>query len=60
MNKLVEVVLTALALIGLYCAIPQSVAPVDSHSVRSTQGVLIADGSDPMPLCRGKRCNNPN
>jgi hypothetical protein len=60
MNKVVEVVLTALALIGLYCAVPQSVTPVDTHSVKSNQGVLIADGSDPMPLCRGKRCNNPN
>jgi len=60
MKKLVEVVLTALALTGLYCAIPQSVAPVGHASVQSAPGVLIADGSDPMPLCRGKRCNDKN
>ena len=54
MNKTMEVVLTVLALAGMYCAIPKSSATSGS-SVRA-QEVLIADGSDPMPLCRGKRC----
>jgi hypothetical protein len=60
MKTLAEVCLLALALTGLYCAIPQSVAPIDHSSVQSAQRVLIADGSDPMPLCRAKRCNDKN
>jgi hypothetical protein len=56
MKTLVEVFLLALALTGLYCAVPQSVTPINDSSVQSAQRVLIADGSDPMPLCRGKRC----
>ena len=55
MNKLVEVLLTVLALTGMYCAMPKSEAPGTTTVVR-TQQVLIADGSDPMPLCRGYRC----
>jgi hypothetical protein len=56
MNKTVEFLLTALALCGLYCAIPSS-AP-SSPVIRTEQAVILADGSDPMPLCRpGKtRC----
>lgn len=56
MNKIVEVVLTVLALTGMYCAIPKSVGPGGNPVVRAQQEVLIADGSDPMPLCRGKHC----
>ena len=56
MNKLVEVVLTVLALAGMYCAMPKASTP-NANSVRSsTEQVLIADGSDPMPLCRGTKC----
>ena len=57
MNKTVEFLLTALALCGLYCAIPSSSAP-SSPVIRTEQAVILADGSDPMPLCRpGKtRC----
>ena len=51
MNKAVEVFLTVLALAGMYCAIPQNkTAPI--VSVGAQQEILIADGSDPMPLCR--------
>jgi hypothetical protein len=53
MNKTVEIVLTTLALAGMYCAIPKDIAPVGNPLVRAEQTVLIADGSDPMPLCRG-------
>ena len=56
MKTLVEVCLLALALTGLYCAVPQSITPTNHSSIQSTQQVLIADGSDPMPLCRTKRC----
>jgi hypothetical protein len=56
MNKIVEVVLTVLALTGMYCAIPKSVGPGGNPVVRAQQEMLIADGSDPMPLCRGKHC----
>ena len=56
MKKIVEIVLTAMALAGMYCAIPKSFAPVDNPSIRTEQMVLVADGSDPMPLCRGRVC----
>jgi hypothetical protein len=55
MNRAVEVFLTVLALAGMYCAIPKSAGPTGS-TVRAQQEVVIADGSDPMPLCRGRRC----
>ena len=53
-NKATEVVLTALALAGMYCAIATSFAPAKNSITQTKQSVLIADGSDPMPLCR--RC----
>lgn len=56
MNRTVEIVLTALALAGMYCAIPKSFAPVGNPSIHAEQAVFVADGSDPMPLCRGKVC----
>jgi hypothetical protein len=59
MNKTIEIVLTALALAGMYCAIPKSFAPVGNPVIRAEQA-LIADGSDPMPLCRGCRPNKMN
>lgn len=56
MNKVLQIVLTAVALAGLYSAIaPINSQPGDSV-VRAEQTVVIADGSDPMPLCRGKHC----
>jgi hypothetical protein len=55
MNKAVEVFLTVLALAGMYCAIPKSVVQGGS-TIRAQQEVMIADGSDPMPLCRARRC----
>jgi hypothetical protein len=49
--------LTVLALAGMYCAIPISKTAVPGGPmVRAQQEVMIADGSDPMPLCRGRRC----
>ena len=56
MNKLVEVVLTALALAGLFCAMPRTSNSSANSVSTTTQQVLIADGSDPMPLCRGTKC----
>jgi len=53
MNKVAEVLLTVLALVGLFCALPKS-APAD-NVIRAQQSV-VADGSDPMPICRHKRC----
>lgn len=55
MNKAVEVLLTVLALAGMYCAIPNN-AVSGGLSVRAQQNVMIADGSDPMPLCRRGHC----
>lgn len=54
MNKVLEVLLTIVALAGLYSAIPASVPRPGNSSIRAQQAVVVADGSDPMPLCR--RC----
>ena len=56
MNKLLEVVLTVVALAGLYSAIQMNTSPPGNSAVRAEQAVVIADGSDPMPLCRFKHC----
>jgi hypothetical protein len=56
MKTTVEVLLMALALAGMYCAIPKSGDQVANPHIGAQQIVLVADGSDPMPLCRGKAC----
>jgi hypothetical protein len=56
MNKALEVLLTVVALAGLYSAILTSASPPDNSANRVQQAVVVADGSDPMPLCRGKGC----
>jgi hypothetical protein len=55
MKKTMEVLLTVLALAGLYSAIPK-INPNHDSRTRAEQAVMMADGSDPMPLCRGKNC----
>jgi hypothetical protein len=55
MNKVLEVLLTVVALAGLYSAIPASARPGNS-AIRAEQAVVVADGSDPMPLCRKRQC----
>ena len=55
MNRTLEVFLTVLALAGLYTAIPKSTSPLNNSGIRAEQAVVIADGSDPMPLCRHKQ-----
>jgi len=58
MNKVLEVLLTAVALAALYSAIPTTVPQASTAAVRAQQNVVVADGSDPMPVCRGgKNCN---
>jgi hypothetical protein len=57
MNKALEVLLTVVALAGLYGAIlTTSASPPGKSANRAEQAVVVADGSDPMPLCRGKGC----
>jgi hypothetical protein len=57
MKKALEVLLTVVALAGLYSAILTSRAsPPGNSAIRAEQTVVVADGSDPMPLCRGKGC----
>jgi hypothetical protein len=56
MNKALEVLLTVAALAGLYSAFPTSIAPPGNSVTRAEQAVMVADGSDPMPLCRAKHC----
>lgn len=54
MKKVLEILLTVLALAGMYSAVPKSTLQPGSPAVRADQAVIIADGTDPMPLCR--RC----
>ena len=56
MNKTLEVLLTVVALAGLYSATQTSTSRPVNSVVRAQQVVLVADGSDPMPLCRSKHC----
>ena len=56
MNKVLEVMLTVVALAGLYSAIQTNPSPPGNSAIRAEQAVVVADGSDPMPLCRAKRC----
>jgi hypothetical protein len=52
MNKVVEILLTVVALAGLYSAISTSTSRSGNSAIRAEQTVVVADGSDPMPLCR--------
>jgi hypothetical protein len=56
MNKSLEVLLTVVALAGLYSAMQTSTTRPVNSDVRAEQAVLVADGSDPMPVCRPKHC----
>jgi hypothetical protein len=58
MNKVTEVLLTVVALVGLYCAITTGNSRPVNSVIRTQQAVVVADGSDPMPFCRGKQCSN--
>ena len=59
MKTKVEVLLTLLALAGLFSALPKDLSKPTTAGMRAEQTVIIADGSDPMPLCRTKRiCGN--
>jgi len=51
-----EILLAALALAAIYSAIPKNTSQSGAATIRAEQVVLVADGSDPMPLCRGKVC----
>ena len=55
MSKTLEVFLTVLALAGLYSAIPNKLQS-DNSGIQVKQALLVADGSDPMPLCRRRHC----
>ncbi len=56
MKRTTEVLLMVLTMVGVYCAIPRSPDRVLNPGIGAEQVVLVADGSDPMPLCRGKVC----
>ena len=51
-----EVLLAALALAAIYCAVPRNTSQTGAPTIGAEQVVLVADGSDPLPLCRGKVC----
>lgn len=56
MKRTIEVFLAVVALAGMYCAVPKTSSQVGSSGLRTEHVVLVADGSDPMPFCRGKAC----
>jgi hypothetical protein len=56
MTKLMEVLLTVVVLAGLYSAISVTTSQPGNATVQMQQTVVVADGSDPMPLCRKKNC----
>lgn len=56
MKTTVEILLIGLAVTGMYCAIPRHITQASNPGIGAQQIVLVADGSDPMPLCRGKAC----
>jgi hypothetical protein len=56
MKKRVELLLMVLALAGIYCGVSKSAERAVNPRLGAEQIVLVADGSDPMPLCRGKAC----
>jgi len=56
MKKAPEVLLTLVALAGLYSAVAANASQPSHSTVQAEQVVVAADGSDPMPLCRGKHC----
>ena len=56
MKKRVELMLMVLALAGMYCGFSKSADRAVKPRLGPQQIVLVADGSDPMPLCRGKTC----
>ena len=51
-----EILLAALALAAIYCTVPKNASHTDAATIRAEQVVLVADGSDPMPLCHKKVC----
>lgn len=51
-----EVLLAALALAAIYSAVPRNPSQTGGPTIGAEQVVLVADGSDPMPVCRGKVC----
>jgi len=51
-----QVLLAALALAAIYGAVPKNASQIGSATIRAEQVVVVADGSDPMPLCRGRAC----
>jgi len=56
MKRTLEILLVCLALAGMYSAIPKSNAPAGHAVLGTEQVVLVADGSEPMPVCRGRAC----
>jgi hypothetical protein len=52
MKTIGEILLVALALAAIYCAVPKNPSHAGAAIIGAEQVVLVADGSDPMPLCR--------
>lgn len=57
MNRSLEVLLTVMALVGLFSGISASAPSAINSQVRAQNAVVVADGTDPMPLCRHRILN---
>ena len=52
-----EVLLAAVALAAIYCcAIPKNSSQTGAATIRAEHVVMVADGSDPIPLCQRRVC----
>lgn len=52
-----EILLAAVALAAIYfAAVPTKASQSGTATIRAEQVVLVADGSDPMPLCNKHVC----
>jgi len=60
MNKTLQVLVTALALAGAYCSLTTHIVTPNGNNSSAEKAVMYADGSDPMPACRGRVCPPEN
>lgn len=56
MKRTLQILLAGVALAGMYSAIPKTNATAGNAVLGAEQAVLVADGSEPMPICRGRTC----
>jgi len=60
MNKMLQAAIVTLALAGAYCSLTTHIVTPNSSNSAAEKAVMYADGSDPMPACRGRVCPPEN